>query len=315
MENKAYTIGAGVFVVLLMALLVGAILWFNNRGHLEGRIYDLVTGSSVAGLTVGANVSLRGVQIGEVQSIQFDHDDPARIRVRIRVDPRFQLRKGSYATLSYQGLTGDAYVELDFPDAAHEPLISSALNPALIPLRPSSWAELPDSGERFLTSFTGTLGRVDAILTPENAQRISTLLVDFSAAANQIAAVARDLRPAAKRSDVMALDADEALRAAHKTLVDVDTLVVDVRSHLGVMDEVGNGARQAGLAVQGLEQALVGESLPKLDLLLDGLAQNSDTLQEVLEQLKQQPQSFVFGDHLPPLGPGESKEHLPEVKQ
>jgi phospholipid/cholesterol/gamma-HCH transport system substrate-binding protein len=314
MENKAYTLGAGLFVLVLLVLLVAGILWFNNRGHLEGRVYDLVTSASVAGLTVGATVSLRGVEIGEVQSIQFDQDDPTSIRVRIRVDPRFVLRKGSYATLSFQGLTGDAYVELDFPSQSLEPLPSSAANPARIPLRPSAWAQLPDSGERFLTSFTGTLGRVDSILTPDNAQRFSQLLVKFSAAADEIADVARDLRPAAKRSEVVAVDADEALRAAHKTLADVDTLVVDVHAHIGVLDEVGEGVRQTGLAAQDVEAALVGGSLPKLDSLLEGLSENSDSLGELLEQLKQQPQSFVFGDHLPPLGPGERLEKTSQVK-
>ncbi|HTC45076.1 MAG TPA: MlaD family protein [Steroidobacteraceae bacterium] len=314
MENKAYTIGAGLFVLVLLVLLAGAILWFNNRGHLEGRLYDLVTRSSVAGLTVGATVSLRGVQIGEVQSIQFEHDDPTRIRVRVRVDPKFQLRQGTYATLSFQGLTGDAYVELDFPNEAREALAGSALNPAQIPMRPSAWAQLPDSGERFLTSFTDTLGRVDSILTPDNAQRLSRVLVNFAAAAEQIEAVARDLRPAAKRSAVLATDADETLRAAHQAMVDADSLVVDVHGHIGVLDEVGEGARQTGLSVRNVEEALVGSSLPKVDSLLDGLSQNSETLEELLKQIKQQPQSVVFGDRLPPLGPGESVERTWPVK-
>jgi phospholipid/cholesterol/gamma-HCH transport system substrate-binding protein len=306
MENKAYTIGAGLFVLLLLVLLVGAILWFNNRGHLEGRLYDLVTRSSVAGLTVGATVSLRGVQIGEVQSIQFDQEDPTSIRVRVRVDPKIQLRQGSYGTLSSQGLTGDAYVDLDFPNEAREPLISPDLNPPRIPLRPSAWAQLPASGERFLTSFTDTLGRVDSILTPDNAQRLSRMLVDFSAAAEQIEAVAHDLRPAAERSAQTVTDADEALRAARQTLVNANSLVTDVRARVGVLDEVGEGMRQTGLAARGVEGALVGSSLPKVDSLLDGLSQNSETLEELLKQIKQQPQSVVFGDSLPPLGPGES---------
>jgi phospholipid/cholesterol/gamma-HCH transport system substrate-binding protein len=312
MESRPYTIAAGIFVVLLLVLLAAAILWFDGRGHLRGTTYDLITNSSVAGLAVGANVTLRGVPIGQVQSIQFDTEDPASIRVRIAVDPRFALRKGSYATLSYQGLSGEAYVELDFPSEAREFLASNVLAPARIPLGPSSWSALPDTGERFLKSFTSTLGRVDSILTPENAQQLSRLLVDFSAAANQISEVARDLRPAAKRSDSVSMNADATLRAAHKTLEDVDSLVVDVRAHIGVLDEVGNTARTTGAAVRGVEEALVGESLPKLDQLLDGLSQNSDMLQELLEELKQRPQSVLFGDQPLPGGPGEAPERHPK---
>jgi phospholipid/cholesterol/gamma-HCH transport system substrate-binding protein len=305
MENRSYALGAGLFVLVLLALLVGAILWFNDRGHLHGVLYDLITRSSVAGLTVGANVSLRGVQVGQVRSIQFDSDDPASIRVRISVEPQFVLRKGTYATLDYQGLSGDAYVELDFPSQEHAPLLSSAEAPARIPLRLSAWATLPDTGALFLTSFTNTLGRVDSILTPQNAQQLSRVLVNFSAAAEQVTALARELRPVAKRIDTVGADADTTLLAAHKTFDDIDTLVVEARGHLGALDEVGEGAHQTGLAARGVEQALVRDSLPKLDQLLQGLSQNSDTLQELLEQIKRQPQSVLFGAPPPPPGPGE----------
>ena len=269
----------------------------------------------MAGLTTGADVSLRGVHVGQVQSIAFDGDDPSTIRVRISVSSHVALRKGSYATLSYQGLSGGAYVELDFPSQEHDILISTVQNPARLPLRLSAWAALPDTGERFLTSFTDTLGRVNSIMSPQNAQHLSRLLVSFTVAADQIAQVARDLQPAARRANNVSVNADATLIAAHKTIEDVDALVVDARTHLGALDAVGEGARETGLAARGVEQALVGDSLPKLDQVLEGLSQNSDTLQALLESIKQQPQSVLFGTHLPPPGPGERDYVLPRVPQ
>lgn len=208
MENRSYTVAAGLFVLLLIALLIGAILWFDERGRLRGVPYDLIASSSVAGLTVGATVLLRGVEIGQVQSIGFDADDPARIRVRISVDPKFHLFKGSYGTLSYQGLSGNSYVELDFPNDEREVLASSLPAPARIPLRRSSWATLPDTGERFLNTFTGTLERVNSVLTPDNSQRLSRLLAQFTAAAEEVTAIAQDLRPAARRVGTVVTNAD-----------------------------------------------------------------------------------------------------------
>ena len=82
--------------------------------------------------------------------------------------------------------------------------------------------------------------------------------------------------------------------------------MTDVRTHIGVLDEVGDTAHQTGLAVRGVEQALVLETLPKFNQLLQGLCQNSNTLQELLEQLKLRPQSVLFGVPAPLLsGPGE----------
>lgn len=305
MENRSYAVGAGLFVLLLIALLIGGILWFDERGHLRGVPYDLISSASVAGLAIGATVDLRGVEIGQVQSIGFDAEDPATIRVRISVDPKLLLVKGSYATLNHQGLSGNAYVELDFTGDAHEALVTSFSTPARIPLHRSSWAALPDTGEQFLTTFTSTLGHVNSVLSPENAQHLSRVLVELSAAAEQITTIARDLRPVARRVGTVVTDAGETLGAAHRTAENLDALVTDVRRHIGVLDAVGDSAHQTGLAVRGVEQALVLETLPKFNQLLQGLSQNSNSLQELLEQLKQRPQSVLFGPQAPPSGPGE----------
>jgi phospholipid/cholesterol/gamma-HCH transport system substrate-binding protein len=308
MENRSYTVGAGLFVLFLMALLIGAILWYEERGHLHGVPYDLISSTSVAGLTIGATVRLRGVEIGQVRSIGFDANDPTKIRVRISVDPNYHLSKGSYATLSYQGLSGNGYIELDFPNDERGVLASSLPVPARIPLRRSSWATLPDTGEKFLTKFTGTLERVNSVLTPENSQRVSQMLTQFTAAAEGVTAVAHDIRPAVRRVGIVITD-------AHKTLNDFDVLVADARTHMGALDEVGEGVHQTGLAAHGVEQALVLDTLPKLDQLLSGLSQNSDTLEELLGEIKEQPQSLLFGAQPRPPGPGEKGFSPPRISQ
>ena len=308
MENRSYTVGAGLFVLFLIALLIGAILWYEERGHLRGVPYDLISSTSVAGLTIGATVRLRGVEIGQVRSIGFDANDPTKIRVRISVDPNYHLSKGSYATLSYQGLSGNGYIELDFPNDERGVLASSLPVPARIPLRRSSWATLPDTGEKFLTKFTGTLERVNSVLTPENSQRVSQMLSQFTAAAEGVTAVAHDIRPAVRRVGIVITD-------AHKTLNDFDVLVADARTHMGALDEVGEGVHQTGLAAHGVEQALVLDTLPKLDQLLSGLSQNSDTLEELLGEIKEQPQSLLFGAQPRPPGPGEKGFSPPRISQ
>ena len=315
MENRSYTVGAGLFVLVLIALLVGTILWYQERGHLRGVPYDLISSASVAGLTIGATVRLRGVEVGQVQSIGFDVNDPTKIRVRISVDPNFHLLKGSYATLSYQGISGNSYVELDFPNNERGVLATSLPAPARIPLRRSSWAALPDTGERFLTTFTGTLERANSVLTPANSQRLSRMLTQFTTAAEGVTAIAHDLQPAVRHVGTVVTDAHETLLSAHKTLNDFDTFVADARAHIGALDAVGDGAHQTGLAARGMEQALVLDTLPKLDELLSGLSQNSDTLQELLVQIKEQPQSVLFGAQPRPPGPGENGFSPPRRSQ
>jgi phospholipid/cholesterol/gamma-HCH transport system substrate-binding protein len=72
---------------------------------------------------------------------------------------------------------------------------------------------------------------------------------------------------------------------------------------------------EEGLAAREVEQALALDTLPKLNQLLSGVSQNSDTLQEFLEQLKEQPQSVLFGAQSRPPGPGERGFTPPRISQ
>jgi phospholipid/cholesterol/gamma-HCH transport system substrate-binding protein len=71
MESRAHALAAGLFVVLLIALLSLTAAWLGGP-HFRGLPYDLITERSVAGLTPGASVRLRGVEVGRVDGIGFD---------------------------------------------------------------------------------------------------------------------------------------------------------------------------------------------------------------------------------------------------
>jgi phospholipid/cholesterol/gamma-HCH transport system substrate-binding protein len=51
--------------------------------------------------------------------------DPRVILVRISVDNRFKLTKGSTAQLGYQGVTGLAYVQIEDNGSSIEPLVGA----------------------------------------------------------------------------------------------------------------------------------------------------------------------------------------------
>ena len=103
--------------------------WASSRSSLRTHL-ELVRGPvsrSAPPWTCAAS------RLGRFRVFDLDAQDPATIRVRISVvDPKFPVVKGLYATLNHQGLSGNAYVELDFSGDAHEALVSSARSPARI---------------------------------------------------------------------------------------------------------------------------------------------------------------------------------------
>ena len=304
MENRAHAIATGVFVLVFVALLAVSAVWLSGM-HIRGIPYDLITETSVAGLSPGAPVRLRGVEVGRVQSIGFDHADQGRILVRALVDQHVRLPEGTHATISYLGLSGTAYVELDYPDPAARTLPSSAAAPARIPMGTSGLAQLTGAGNRLAETFTETLQRVNRVLTPETSRNISQLIEHTNEAAAGMTAALRDLRPATRHLASVFANADELIQSMRSTSRDADALLVAANSRGGALDAIRDGARTTGDAARNVERALVHDTVPRLDVLAVRLSRASDSLNQLLQQVQNEPQSLVFGPPPPTPGPGE----------
>ena len=130
----------GCVLILGIACIVGALIWFGGAG--SGKNYipaETYFNSPVSGLAVGSDVCFRGVKIGTVKRISFIGNEYAKhdpkhgraIWVGLAIDPRlcgFEkddphaderlgeiVAKGLHATLSANILTGIAHIELNYP--------------------------------------------------------------------------------------------------------------------------------------------------------------------------------------------------------
>ena len=88
MENKSHALAAGLFVVVLMALVIGLSLWLGRDNTAYTR-YELSTQERVSGLQMQAAVRYKGVPVGKVVGIEFDSPN-AGIR-----KPRDQVPRSS----------------------------------------------------------------------------------------------------------------------------------------------------------------------------------------------------------------------------
>jgi phospholipid/cholesterol/gamma-HCH transport system substrate-binding protein len=304
MENRAHAIAAAVFVVLLAGLLLAAVFWLGG-GTIRGTPYDLLTESSVAGLSAGSSVRLRGVEVGQVQSIGFDPSDPRRIRVRAQLDRTVRLMRGTRGTISSLGLSSAAYIELDYPDSASGVLQSSAESPAQIPLSGSQFAELTAAGTDLARTFTDTLHRLNSALTPENSRNLAELLARLNEAALNASELTRDLRPAARHANTVVTNVNELARTLRSTVADLDVLIASASAPGSTLDAIHSSALDTGEAARAVERALVHDTLPRINTLADRLSRTADSLTQLLEQARSEPQSFVFGLPTPTPGPGE----------
>lgn len=172
-EAKGYY-QTGLFVLITFSLLVffvmilGGVNWFHKPTYIESYFDE-----SVQGLSEGSSVKYRGVTVGEVEAIDFigDHyrsDVIANdmhwaryvyVKMALRTVSFLAGTRRSFSKrlsdavangfrvhLAQEGLTGNAYLELDFasPDVKRLPL---KWQPRLyyVPSRPSTLFAISDS--------------------------------------------------------------------------------------------------------------------------------------------------------------------------
>ena len=182
MENKAHALAAGIFVAVISALVLALAAWLTRETGVRD-VYEISTRETVTGLQEQAPVRFRGVDVGKVTRIGFDPKTQGNVLVRMEVDRDTPLTTDSFATLSYQGVTGLAFVQLSDNGKPAPRLPPNDEVPPRIPLHPGLLARLEERGEVILEQVEQVTKRVNTLLGDPNQQRLATALENLSQAA------------------------------------------------------------------------------------------------------------------------------------
>ena len=234
MEGKGAFLRVGLLILVGAAGILGFVLFLGGSGLRASAHYETYFSESVQGLDVGGPVKFRGVELGRVTEIALvsatyldggDADEALPtsrlVMVRFGIDPArigripdaaTAIRAGLRARLASQGLTGLAYIELDFIDPARFPPVAVPWTPrdTYIPSVPSTLTQVQDSAQVLLAKIE----RIDLARLGESVQ---TLLGDLHAqlttgAANQVLTRTSDLmatlQDAVRQADLPRLSAE-----------------------------------------------------------------------------------------------------------
>ncbi|HTS52477.1 MAG TPA: MlaD family protein [Burkholderiales bacterium] len=302
MDNRAYAFAAGLFVILLTATAIGGAVWLRRDRQDYSAGYELVTKHSVTGLSAGAPVRFRGVDVGRVQSIKFDREVPGQIKVRIAVDRDAPITRGTFGRLSYQGLGGVAFVQLDDDGKDPRPVDASAGAMAQMELQPSFFESTEDTAQQLLARMDRVAGRLEVFLGDDNQRLFLSTLSSFEKTSDQYRVLAQELQPSAKALPQLVASATRTMQQGESTLRELETVSVSVNQRLDGLDSVSSAARQLERAAHDFS----GQTLPRLNAFIDEATGDARELRQTLVQIQEQPQSLMFGPRAPPPGPGEA---------
>jgi phospholipid/cholesterol/gamma-HCH transport system substrate-binding protein len=304
MENKSHAVIAGLFTLVLLAAAVFIGLWLH-RDRTEWVPYQIATRLSIPGLNPQAAVRYRGLDVGKVDSINFDPNAVGQILVHISVRPDTPVTQSTFATLGYQGVTGIAYVQLDDDGSQPRKLPSSEQHVARIEMRPSLFDQLQNRGLAILQQTQDIARRVNDLLAPANQQKILTAFDNVSKAANELAAIPHQLQPTLAKIPALTTQAQQTLGSINALSKDASALTNNLNSMTGKLqapngpiEQIGNAASQVG----ALANKFNHETLP----LMNDTRTTIRTLNRTLENLNERPQSVLFGSPTAVPGPGEA---------
>jgi phospholipid/cholesterol/gamma-HCH transport system substrate-binding protein len=295
MENQSHALAAGLFVVLLAVAAIGGALWLAPSRGPKLVPVDLLTRHSVVGLKADAPVRFRGVDVGHVESIAFDPHQLGRIRVRIGVDPAAPLTRSTFAKVSYQGITGVAFIQLDDAVGTNSaPLLLTGASVPQIDLQASFLERAEDDAHDLVMKADRVASRLDELLSEPNQKRMMALVDSLRRTVEGYGTLSRELQPTAKALPAL-------LQKAQGTVDRVAGLADDVDQKLTVLDTLTSTAKELGDTTQDLHR----NTLPRVNALLDQASVDARELTRALREVDSRPQSLIFGLQPPPPGPGE----------
>lgn len=292
MNNRAYAVMTGIFVLLFTVVVVFASVWMGGS-HMQTRPYIVVTTSNVTGLQPGSTIYFRGIVAGTVDKIRIDGSDAQNILIYVDIDQDIPVTHATYATLNLQGVTGLSQLVLDNSSGplAKQALITTSDSPARIPMQPSLIDQLGRSGVRLAAQLDQLVSAFNELLDTGSRAHIKQLLAQADAASAMLLKLERDLDGTARH--LPALDAQ-----AEKTLAQVQRAAENVSNLSHNLDHLA----ATGQAVGG---ELAGHTVPQLNEALAQIKQAAADMHRLADSLRHDPQQLLLGPKRPAPGPGE----------
>jgi phospholipid/cholesterol/gamma-HCH transport system substrate-binding protein len=284
-DPKVNYTAVGIYVILLSMILAVMIFWLSTEHAKHYNCYLIFMKESVAGLTEKGPVKFNGVDVGFVDKIMLDPENPQEVKLLIKVDENIPITKSTVATLMAQGITGATYLGLKAKSPHAPPLQKHVNEPCpVIPSEPSLLVQLNEALRDVTTGlrgmnegFKGMSDGFKRLFTPATLASIQNLLKQTAKASNQFPDAMTKFRGAAAGL----ASASEQVKL---TLKNSEAPI-----------------KNLNIAIQNLTD----QTLPEIYQAAHSLRQTLDNVKVIASQMKRNPSVIIRGTQPLPPGPGE----------
>jgi phospholipid/cholesterol/gamma-HCH transport system substrate-binding protein len=253
MEREANYVAVGAFILLVVALAIGFVLWYTDAN--DGREYDLYEiyfAGSVSGLDRGSPVRYLGVDVGRVRRLSIDRNNASRVAVVAEVDKSAPISSATRASLGLQGVTGLLYIDLkEAPDANKNAPLAHGERYPVIETVASNFDVFLESLPELMSRANALLERVSLVLSDENLRGVSDTIKNLRTASAGLPQTANNI---SKLIDQLSATVTEINAASQSLRGMTDDARPEVQAAFARLTEVANSLAQASARIDRFTQ-------------------------------------------------------------
>ncbi len=286
MEAKTNYTFVGLSVIILLIGLCIGIFWLSfGFDRTAYQHYVVYTKESVSGLSEEALVKYNGVKVGYVDSVSLSSEYPGTVKILLKIAKNTPITKSTYATMMAQGITGASYLNLSIDGHSKELLTASENQPIPeIPYHDSFFYRLEHN-------FDTISKQMEKIFSSENAQNFSSIL-------DNLKSISEVIQGNNKNINLLLKDVPKISHQLSDTIEQVSIMSQDVAK---AGKNVSTTMKSARYSIDKFNQ----QAIPPAVDLINRLNQIATTIEQISQDMQQNPAIIIRGKAPQPSGPGE----------
>jgi phospholipid/cholesterol/gamma-HCH transport system substrate-binding protein len=257
MERDANYVAVGAFILLVIAMGIGFVLWYTdaNDGRKYG-LYEIYFDGSVSGLDRGSPVRYLGVDVGRVRKISIDKSSPTLVAVVAEIDQEAPISAATRASLGLQGVTGLLFINLKETTVANKTAaLRQGVRYPVIEATPSEFDAFLQSVPELMSRATTLLKRIELLFSDQNLAGLAATVESLHAATAGL---------------------PETSRNVAQLVNELQATVVEIRSTAANFNAISNDAKpEIHTALERMNT--IAENLTQASARIDQFTQRSAT--------------------------------------
>ncbi|PMP93701.1 MAG: hypothetical protein C0173_00160 [Desulfurella sp.] len=297
METKPNYILVGSFVIILSFAIVIIVLWlFGYRTNESYKTYLILTKYSVNGLSSNSLVNYKGVNVGNVEKIDIDPNNPEIVRIFIKVKSNIPIKTDTVATVSAQGLTGLASIDLT-GGTKNAPLLTS-VDHNEYPIIKSQMSELQKISQALpnvLDSANTLIKNMNEVFNKENRQQISSILNNTNKASKELSIDLQNLNSTLNKANEAIQSIKQAGESADSAFQSTNKLIATLQESSKNLTQISSDLSQLINENKNQINYFTHESMYNLNRMIENINKTVKTTDELVNELRSNPTYIIYG--------------------